>query len=78
MSVEQSAEWELAEETKVLEKNLPQSDFVLHKSHMTGLGSNQGAAVESQWLNVCDINFEFHKIMIFWLTEQQSASQEVS
>jgi hypothetical protein len=35
MSVEQSVEWELAEETEVLGENLSQCHFVHHKSHMT-------------------------------------------
>jgi hypothetical protein len=35
MSVEQSVEWELAGETKVLRENLPQCHFVHHKYHMT-------------------------------------------
>jgi hypothetical protein len=35
MHVEQSVEWELAEETEVLAENLPQCYFVYHKPHMT-------------------------------------------
>jgi hypothetical protein len=35
MSVEQSVEWELPEETELLGENLPQCHFVHHKSHMT-------------------------------------------
>jgi hypothetical protein len=35
VNVEQSVEWELAGETEVLEENLPQCNFVQHKSHMT-------------------------------------------
>jgi hypothetical protein len=35
MNMEQSVEWELAEETDVLGENLPQRHFVHHKSYMT-------------------------------------------
>jgi hypothetical protein len=35
MSVEQSVEFELARETGVLGRNLPQCQFVHHKFHMT-------------------------------------------
>jgi hypothetical protein len=35
MIVEQSVEYELAEETEVLRENLLQYYFVNHKSHMT-------------------------------------------
>jgi hypothetical protein len=35
MNVEHSVECELAGETEVLGKNLPQCHFVDHKSHMT-------------------------------------------
>jgi hypothetical protein len=35
MNVEQSVECELAGETEVLGKNLPQSHFAYNKSHMT-------------------------------------------
>jgi hypothetical protein len=38
MTVEQSVECELAGETEVLGKNLPQCHFVHHKSHMTPSG----------------------------------------
>jgi hypothetical protein len=38
MSVEQSVEWELAEETEVLGENLAQCHFVHHNFHMTWLG----------------------------------------
>jgi hypothetical protein len=42
MSVEQSAEWELPEETEVLIENLPQRHFIHHKSHMTWPGIATG------------------------------------
>jgi hypothetical protein len=35
MNVEQSVEWELAEENEVLGENLTQFHFVHHISHMT-------------------------------------------
>jgi hypothetical protein len=35
MIVEQSVEWELAEETEVVGEKPPQFNFVHHKSHMT-------------------------------------------
>jgi hypothetical protein len=35
MMVEKLVEWRLAGETEVLRENLPQRDFVHHKSHMT-------------------------------------------
>jgi hypothetical protein len=38
MNVDQSVEWELAEETELFGENLPQCDFVHHKSDMTWLG----------------------------------------
>jgi hypothetical protein len=51
MIVEQLVEWRLAGETKVLSENLPQRQFVHHKSHMTRLGLKpQAAAVGSQRL----------------------------
>jgi hypothetical protein len=46
MSVEQSVEWELAEETEVLRDNLPQCLFAYHKSHMTWPGLKPGP---SRW-----------------------------
>jgi hypothetical protein len=42
MSVKQWVESELAGETEVLEENLPQGHFVLHKSHMTWPGLEPG------------------------------------
>jgi hypothetical protein len=39
ISVEHLVEWELAGETEVLGDNLPQCNFVHHKSHMTDLSS---------------------------------------
>jgi hypothetical protein len=42
MSVEQSVEWELAEETEMLGENLPQCHFVHHKSYMTRRGLESG------------------------------------
>jgi hypothetical protein len=36
--VDQLVEWRLAEETEVVGENLPQRNFVHHKSHMTRPG----------------------------------------
>jgi hypothetical protein len=44
MSVKQSVEWELAGETEVLGENLPQCQFVHHKSHMLKPGPPQWEA----------------------------------
>jgi hypothetical protein len=49
--VEQLVEWRLAGETEVLGENLPKSQFVHHKSHMTRPRSRtRAAAVGSQRL----------------------------
>jgi hypothetical protein len=42
MIVEQLVKWRLAEETEVLGENLPQRQFVHHKSHMTRPGLEPG------------------------------------
>jgi hypothetical protein len=42
MSVEQSVEWELAEETEVLVEYLSQCQFVHHKFHKTWPGLEPG------------------------------------
>jgi hypothetical protein len=42
MSVEQSVEWELAEETEVLGENLPHYHFGHHKCHMIWPGTEPG------------------------------------
>jgi phage-related protein len=42
MNVDQSVEWELAEETEVLGEKLPQRHFVHHKCHMTWPGHEAG------------------------------------
>jgi hypothetical protein len=42
MAVEQSVEWELADETEVFGENLPQCHLVHHKSHMTWPELNLG------------------------------------
>jgi hypothetical protein len=38
MNVEQSVEWELEGDTEVVGENLPQYNFVHHKSHTIWLG----------------------------------------
>jgi hypothetical protein len=42
MIVEQLVEWRLAEETEVLGENLPERNFIHHKSHMTRPGLEPG------------------------------------
>jgi hypothetical protein len=42
MNVEQSVEWELAEETEVLGENLPHCHFLHNKSHMAWHGIESG------------------------------------
>jgi hypothetical protein len=42
MNVEQSVEWKLAGETEELRENLPQCQFINHKSHMTWPGLEPG------------------------------------
>jgi hypothetical protein len=42
VSVEQSVQWEMAGETKVLGGNVPQCHFVHHNSHMTWPGIEPG------------------------------------
>jgi hypothetical protein len=44
VTVEQLVECQLAEETEVLEENLPQYHFVNHKSHMTEPGTSRWEA----------------------------------
>jgi hypothetical protein len=43
MRMEKLVEWWLAGETEVLGENLPQYQFVHHKSHMTWTGANPGS-----------------------------------
>jgi hypothetical protein len=42
MSVEQSVEWKLGEETDVPGENLPQRHFIHHKSYMNWTGLEPG------------------------------------
>jgi hypothetical protein len=42
MSVDQSVEWELAGEAEVFGGDVPQCNFVHHKSHMTWPGLEHG------------------------------------
>jgi hypothetical protein len=42
VTVEQFVEWRLAGETEVLGENLPQRNFVNHKTHMTRPGLEPG------------------------------------
>jgi hypothetical protein len=52
MSVEQSVEWELAQETEVLGENLLQRHFVHYKCHITWPGLTRAVAVGSRRLTV--------------------------
>jgi hypothetical protein len=64
MSVEQSVEWELAGETEVLGKNLPQWHFLHHKSYMTWPGLEPGPpatnrlSYDTAFLRVSEENHE--------------------
>jgi hypothetical protein len=49
VTVEQLVEWRLAGETEVLGENLPQRQFVHHKSHMTRPGFEPGSTTNPTW-----------------------------
>jgi hypothetical protein len=62
MSVEQSVEWELAEETETLGENLPQCHFAHHKFHMVWPGVEPGPMANillTAWAMVQHMNLVF-------------------